>query len=912
MPLRSGPSLVATPGVIAAPGEGMPARRLLTILALVALVYGCLGRLGTSFAIAPGFASPIFPAAGFAVAALLWSRGRAWPGIFLGSFVLNLSAVESSGGISLAMVLVAAGIATGSTMQALVARWLLLRFAKGSWMKLQTEREILFCLILAGPLPCVISAATGISVLYGAGFVAPQDAPYALLNWWLGDVLGVWILLPLSLALLHWRNALWRGRLAAHALPMVLVLGLVGAGYFLVSRWEHGQERMAIDDHGQALLQNLSQRFVAHQEALAALRRLVEVTPDMTDSKFEYFTRITLKDNPDIFALSINHFVTARQRAAYEHSMSGAGGTFEIRERDDQKRLIRAGLRPEYVPVGLIAPLAGNVAAIGFDINSDPVRSDAIARARSSGRPVVTAPVQLVQDQQKRPGVLVLHPAYAMGSPQSGPRALLGFAVGVIKVDEMVVIATAPLRVNGLNLRLEDVSTPDKPYLLYQSGGQAKSSHAEYLWKGELLVADRNWVLSVYPADAYLQQQRHWMALLIGSGGLLIASLFQVLLLGFTGRASLVQGIVRQQTRELQVKTGDLEDRNAQLAALFALSPDGFIAMDHSGNIRFVNPAFQSMTGICAEDLLGRAETALHDELRRRSETRGPMPAASVTFRKFGDGLVPSLLNLKVPRHAVIQMVGIQSEASSVARILYFRDVTAEAEVDQLKSEFLSTAAHELRTPMASVYGFAELLMTQELGAAERSELLGIIYKQSGVMADILNELLDLARIEARRGKDFVFESLQVQALLREVLAGYKLPPNRSLPRIELPAEPCFILADRSKASQAIVNVLSNAYKYSPQGGDVRVELLTQVLEDGRPGLGLRISDFGIGMTPEQVSHVFERFYRADTSGKIPGTGLGMSIVKEIVDLHGGRVDVSSRPGKGTSVTLWFTVPTPS
>jgi signal transduction histidine kinase len=476
----------------------------------------------------------------------------------------------------------------------------------------------------------------------------------------------------------------------------------------------------------------------------------------------------------------------------------------------------------------------------------------------------------------------------------------------------MVVIATAPLRVNGLNLRLEDVSTPEKPYLLYQSGGHARSSHAEYLWKGELLVADRNWVLSVYPTDAYLQQQRHWLALLIGSGGLLMASLFQVLLLGITGRASLVQGIVRKQTHELQVQTGALEDRNAQLDALFALSPDGFIAMDHAGQIRFVNPAFQSMTGIRAEDLLGRAETELHAELRRRSETRGPVPVAGVTFRKFGDGLVPSILNLKVPRHAVIQMVGIESEASSVARILYFRDVTAETEVDQLKSEFLSTAAHELRTPMASVYGFAELLVTQELGAAERSELLGIIYKQSGVMADILNELLDLARIEARRGKDFVFESLQVQALLREVLAGYKLPPNRSLPRIELPAEPCFILADRSKASQAIVNVLSNAYKYSPQGGDVRVELLTQVLEDGRPGLGLRISDFGIGMTPEQVSHVFERFYRADTSGKIPGTGLGMSIVKEIVDLHGGRVEVSSRPGKGTSVTLWFTVPAQS
>lgn len=904
--------MVATPSDTAAQQTGLSAARIAVTLAWVALVYGVLGRLGISFAIAPGYASPIFPAAGFAVAALLWSRSRVWPAIWLGSLALNLSTAAWDSSFAWPAVLVAAGIASGATLQALVARWLLLRFSGGSWTTLQNEREIVQCLALAGPLACLISAASGVSALYAAGIVAPGDVRYALLNWWLGDVLGVWIMLPLSLALLYWRQPLWRGRLASHALPMLVVLGLVGAAFYLVSRWERAQEHLQIERHGQAVLGVLQQRFVAHQEALAALRRLVEVTPDMTYSQFEYFTRITLKDNPDIFALSINPFVTGGGRAAFERSMRALGGDFEIRERDAQKRLVRALERPQYVPVGFIAPQAGNAAAIGFDINSDPVRSDAIARARSSANPAVTAPVQLVQENKKRPGVLVLHPAYAMGSglpAKDQSRQLLGFVVGVIKVDEMVSIATGAIHNKGIHVRLEDDGTPDKPSLLFLSAGTAPSSHAEYLWQGRVTIADRSWKLSAYPTDAYLQQQRHWLALLIGSGGLLLASLLQVLLLGTTGRASLVQRIVRQQTRELQDKSVALEDRNAQLGALFTLSPDGFVAMDQSGVIRYINPAFQTMTGIRVEDLIGRSEATLHAELRRRSETQGPAPVASVTFRKFGDGLVPSILNLKVPRQAVIQMVGIQSDASNVARILYFRDVTAEAEVDQLKSEFLSTAAHELRTPMASVYGFAEVLMTQELEAVERRELLGIIYKQSGVMADIINELLDLARIEARRGKDFVFERLQVQDLLREVLAGYKPPAGRALPGTALPSEPCFILADRSKARQAIVNVLSNAYKYSPQGGGVAVEVLVPDASQAQPCLGLRITDHGIGMAPNQASRVFERFYRADTSGKIPGTGLGMSIVKEIVDLHGGRVEFSSLPGQGTAVTLWFPVP---
>jgi signal transduction histidine kinase len=111
---------------------------------------------------------------------------------------------------------------------------------------------------------------------------------------------------------------------------------------------------------------------------------------------------------------------------------------------------------------------------------------------------------------------------------------------------------------------------------------------------------------------------------------------------------------------------------------------------------------------------------------------------------------------------------------------------------------------------------------------------------------------------------------------------------------------------DRKKLTQAISNVLSNAYKYSPNGGAVEIELLEENKEERSGQVGICITDHGIGMTPEQCSRVCERFYRADTSGKIPGTGLGMSIVKEIVELHGGKVSLVSKIGQGTSVTLWI------
>jgi signal transduction histidine kinase len=174
-------------------------------------------------------------------------------------------------------------------------------------------------------------------------------------------------------------------------------------------------------------------------------------------------------------------------------------------------------------------------------------------------------------------------------------------------------------------------------------------------------------------------------------------------------------------------------------------------------------------------------------------------------------------------------------------------------------------------------------------------------------MISIINELLDLARIEARRGKDFSIAAVDAQALLQNIVAGFKAPDNRASPVTPAAAGPLWIRADRNKLTQAISNVLSNAYKYSPDGGEVDL-VLTESPGDGDAPLriGIRITDHGIGMTPEQLARVCERFYRADTSGKIPGTGLGMSIVKEIVELHGGELEITSEVGTGSTVTIWL------
>ena len=360
-----------------------------------------------------------------------------------------------------------------------------------------------------------------------------------------------------------------------------------------------------------------------------------------------------------------------------------------------------------------------------------------------------------------------------------------------------------------------------------------------------------------------------------------------------------------------------IRDRTEQLNAIFDLSPDGFLSFDTARRIKYVSPAFSRMTGLAESEMIGLDEADFSERLANEClpAARFSGIAALRATSKPGTGETATsgsrdrrqTIELADAGKRVLQ-VGLRlSTAETVSQILYFRDITHETEVDRLKSEFLSTAAHELRTPMASIYGFTELLMTQEFDEADRLDFLGTIFRQSELMVSIINELLDLARIEARRGKDFTITSIDVRDLLHQIVAGFKTPSERPSPTEPPPNGPLWVSADRKKLTQAISNVISNAYKYSPKGGAVDIELATPPGNDDLPSrIGIRITDRGIGMTPEQLARVCERFYRADVSGKIPGTGLGMSIVKEIVGLHGGDLEINSKVGVGTTVTIWL------
>lgn len=341
----------------------------------------------------------------------------------------------------------------------------------------------------------------------------------------------------------------------------------------------------------------------------------------------------------------------------------------------------------------------------------------------------------------------------------------------------------------------------------------------------------------------------------------------------------------------------------AQLDSIFTLSPDAFIYFNDAGRVTFVNPAFERLTGIQAGESTGLSRVEIRHLLQDRSDPSHPFPW-------FDAGRHPGdqdgqLMYLLHPTRRVLLVSRRGGEGS--AAVVYLRDVTRETEVDRMKSEFLTTAAHELRTPMASIMGFAELLMLREFPPERTKDMLATMHRQARRLTDLINELLDLARIEARAGKDFKISRQHIEPVIRDAIAALNVDGDRSRMQLYLPENLPELDIDPAKMQQAIINVLSNAYKYSPKGGPIDISARRRE-RDGAAQVAIIVRDHGIGMTADQSARVFERFFRADPSGNIPGTGLGMSLVKEIMDSHGGSVEVDSEVGQGTSVSLWLPV----
>jgi signal transduction histidine kinase/FixJ family two-component response regulator/HAMP domain-containing protein len=227
------------------------------------------------------------------------------------------------------------------------------------------------------------------------------------------------------------------------------------------------------------------------------------------------------------------------------------------------------------------------------------------------------------------------------------------------------------------------------------------------------------------------------------------------------------------------------------------------------------------------------------------------------------------------------------------------RDATERARLERLKSEFIATASHELRSPLTSIKGFIELLAGDASLSGRQKEFVDIVAVSTNRLVDLVNDLLDVARVEAGRA-EVHRRPTDLREVVREVvtLMRPRIDDKAQQLTIELPDELPAALADPARIRQVLTNLLTNAHLYTAKGGTIAV-----ALRDAGRHVALDVADDGRGMTAEEARHVFDRFYRAG-DGDGGGTGLGLAIVQSLVELHDGEIDLDTAPGRGSRFTV--------
>lgn len=228
--------------------------------------------------------------------------------------------------------------------------------------------------------------------------------------------------------------------------------------------------------------------------------------------------------------------------------------------------------------------------------------------------------------------------------------------------------------------------------------------------------------------------------------------------------------------------------------------------------------------------------------------------------------------------------------------MLVLRDVTAETEVDRMKSELVSTVSHELRTPLSSIYGFAELMLSRDLNENRRQLYLKTIHEEAKRLSFLVNDFLDLQKMESGK-QTYEWETVNLLQLVNESVAFYRETTDSHNIYVDADDQQDLnIQADVEGMRQLLGNLLSNAIKYSPDGGNILVSL-----EKKDEHVTLKVRDHGIGIPSSALPHLFGKFYRVDNSDrrKIGGTGLGLAICKEIAKAHDGQLHVESVYGEG-------------
>ncbi|QHE53224.1 two-component system histidine kinase PnpS [Pontibacillus sp. HMF3514] len=368
---------------------------------------------------------------------------------------------------------------------------------------------------------------------------------------------------------------------------------------------------------------------------------------------------------------------------------------------------------------------------------------------------------------------------------------------------------------------------------------------------------------------------------------------------GNFGEAEKLTTSINVLARNLQEMTMQKQMQKDRLEAVISNMGNGLMLIDEKGYIHLVNRAFLESFGGSSSDYLGY----LYYEAVKEEEIHKAVKEVFMTEETVRNSFI---LPLQIERR-FLEVLGapiINHEKEWKGVVLVFHDITELKHLEQMRKDFVANVSHELKTPITSIRGFSETLLQGAMeDEALREQFINIILKESERLQSLIHDLLELSKLE-KEGFHLNIESVSLKELIEDIVPIVEqqakekdITINQNIHEGET------IRADSARLKQVVMNMLTNAINYTPQQGEVGIEL-----HSNDDYMEIIVKDTGIGIPEEDIPRIFERFYRVDKarSRNSGGTGLGLAIVKHIVEAHEGWIEVESEYQKGTAFHIYL------